>query len=171
VGAIFIEKMDVTIRSAPQQVSEAPVSHEEFTKNDIGASVEAPPVDNDTMPQTVLDVLGIDDFVRDLPSEEVENLNEICSYLNDQLKSQGKIPTALTMGRKLDEIREELEMDDQTEPSVLLDRLGGVVKAWKNLGFMSDPKEKRSMFMKLARCPDSRSMHKLIFSEMSRYDW
>jgi len=158
---------NITIREAPQPVESTPVSSE-FVKNNVGASVEAEPVDIESMPQTILDVLGIDDNVKDLPSEEVENLNEIASYLTDQLKSQGKIPNALTMGRKLDEIREELEMDDQTEANVVLDRLGGVVKAWKNLGFMKDSSSKRSMFMKLARCKDSKEMHRLVFKEMNQ---
>jgi hypothetical protein len=162
---------NITFRNAPTSSPTAlatSVPQEMPEGNDIGPSVEQEPVNLNSMPQTILDVLGIEDDVRDLPSEESNRLSEIASYLEDQLKASGKMPNALTIGKKLDEIREELEMDEDTEKEVVLDRLGGVVKAWRDLGFLKDPASKRSMFMKLARCPDSKSMHKLIFSEMNR---
>ena len=133
--------------------------------NKVGPSTDImpEPIESEGMPQVVLDVLGIEGNVKDLPSEEVSNLREISAYLEEQLTQHGKVPSALTMGKKLDEIKAELEMDDDTEASVVLDRLSGVVKAWKGLGFMTDPAQKRSMFMKLARCKDSTEMHKLVF--------
>ncbi len=133
--------------------------------NKVGPSTDImpEPIESEGMPQVVLDVLGIEGNVKDLPSAELSGLREISAYLEEQLTQSGKVPSALTIGRKLDEIRSELDMDDQTEASVVLDRLSGVVKAWKGLGFMTDPAQKRAMFMKLAKCKDSKEMHKLVF--------
>ena len=163
----------VTFREAPGEPVETRTYQDGPKDNKVGPEVNImpEPVDGESMPQTILDVLGIEGNVKDLPSNEMENLREISSYLNDQLTAIGKVPSVATLGRKLDEIREELEMDDQTESSVVLDRLGGVVKAWRNLGFMKDPATKRSMFMKLARCKDSKEMHRLIFNEMNKVSW
>ena len=57
-------------------------------------------------------------------------------------------------------------LDPDSEPSVVLDRIGGVMKSWKSLTFVKDPHEKRKVFMKLARAQDSKEMNKIIFEEM-----
>lgn len=155
---------NLTLRNAPSQSTNDGPSFEEGPLNHgAGTNLEIEPVTNESMPQIVLDVLGISENLMDLPSDMSENAKEISDYLSEQLKTQGKTPNVLTIGKKLDEIKEELEMDDDTDLSVVMDRIGGVVKAWKNLGFMKDASQKRTMFMKLARCKDSREMHKLVF--------
>ena len=163
-GAFFMT--DITFRQISTEVPAETRLYQDGPKdNKVGPSTDImpEPIESEGMPQVVLDVLGIEGNVKDLPSEELSNLREISAYLEDQLKEHGKIPSALTMGRKLDEIRAELDMDDQTESSVVLDRLSGVVKGWKSLGFMTDSAQKRAMFMKLAKCKDSKEMHKLVF--------
>lgn len=156
---------ELTFREAPARAvntTQGPEETEGPVQGD-GHSIQPEPIESDKMPQVVLDVLGISENLQDLPSEIVENAREISSYLEQQIKENGKTPSVLTIGKKLDEIKEELEMDDDTDMSIVIDRIGGVVKAWKNLGFMKDPSSKRSLFMKLARCKDSREMHKLVF--------
>jgi len=163
---------EVTFREAPTQPAETREYEKEPENNNTGVdTVTAEPVDSESMPQVVLDVLGLEGNVKDLPSEELSNLREISGYLESQLIIKGKVPNVNTMGRMLDNIREELGMDDQTDSSILLDRLGGVVKAWKNVGFISDSAQKRSLFMKLARCKNSKEMHRLVFQEMDRHSW
>lgn len=164
--------MDTIFRQAPSEPAETKLYEREPENKNTGADQGMPePVDTHSMPQVVLDVLGIDGNVKDLPSEELGKLQDISSYLQDSLSKDGKTPSIKTLGTKLDQIREELDMDEDTETSVVLDRIGGVVKAWKNVGFMKDPAQKRSLFMKLARCKDSKEMHRLVFSEMDRQSW
>ena len=163
---------DITFREAPTEPAETKLYEREPENRNVGADQGMPePIDTESMPQTILDVLGIDGNVRDLPSEELSNLKEISSYLEESLGRDGKVPSIKTLGIKMDEIREELGMDEDTETSVVLDRIGGVVKSWKGLGFIQDPAKKRSLFMKLARCPDSKSMHKMVFDEMDKLSW
>lgn len=112
--------------------------------------------------------MGIDDDIKNMPVDDVENLNGVTDYLISLVKAKGKTPNALTLGRELDGLKLEMEMDEQTEPSVVLDRIGGIFKAWKQMTFIRDPAQKRSLFMKLARQKDSRSMDRLVFDEMEK---
>jgi hypothetical protein len=66
-------------------------------------------------------------------------------------------------------IKEEMGLDDFVDPDVSLERMGGVVKAWKEINFISDPQERRSLFMKLARQPDTKSMNRLVYQEMNKH--
>lgn len=163
---------NITFREAPSEPAETKLFEREPENKDTGADQGMPePIGSESMPQTVLDVLGIDGNAKDLPSDELSNLKEIASYLEESLMTNGKVPSVKTMGIKLDEIREQLDLDEDTEASVVLDRVGGVVKAWKGLGFITNPSEKRSLFMKLARCKDSKEMHKLVYKTMDSMQW
>lgn len=163
----------VTFRQPVGEQPETRTYQDGAKDNKIGPSTDImpEPIDGASMPQSILDVLGINGNARDLPSDEMSNLQEIASYLEESITKSGKVPSIKTMGSKLDEIREQLDMDDDTEASVILDRVGGVVKAWKGLGFMTDPSQKRSLFMRLARCKDSKEMHRLVYHEMDKHTW
>jgi len=162
--------MEVTFRQAVQP-TETKEYQDGFKQNEVGADGgNEDYVEGDQLSQTVLDVLGVEDRYSDLPSEELANLKEITTFIEDCLVNDGKRPSVKTIGIKLDEIREDLGLDDDNDVSVVLDRVGGVVKAWRNLGFLK-PEHKRSMFMKLARCKDSKEMHKLVFTEMGKQIW
>lgn len=160
---------DITFRQ-PTVQTETREYQDGYKENVVGADGGNDGyVEGDSMSQTVLDVLGVEERYSDLPSEELSNLKEITSYIEDSLVKNGKRPSVKSIGNKLDEIREDLGLDDDSDVSIVLDRVGGVVKAWRNLGFMS-PEQKRSMFMKLARCKDSKEMHKIVYAEMQRSD-
>lgn len=165
--------MGVTFATAPEPVAER-VNIPEPKKNEIGASEnveDLEPIENreqSSGQDIVLEALGIDDIVSNMPESDQDNLREVKKYVLDVIKSKGLSSTTKVFKDQLEKLRFEMEIDPDTEPSVVLDRIGGIVKAWKGLGFISDPKEKRALFMKLARQGSSREMHRLVFEEMEK---
>lgn len=164
---------DVAFRSSsptPQIVTHTE-SVPEPKKNEVGAQEDfgdLEPIDSDQSDGVILSAIGIDDSPRNLPESDKSNLHEMKSYVLDLLNSKGITPTLGAYKRMIGEIREKMDIDPDTEPSVLLDRIGGVVKSWKSIAFITDPKERRSVFMRLARQPDSKSMDRTIYEEMEK---
>jgi len=118
------------------------------------------------IPVAVLESFELNDDPKMLGSEETENLTEIGTYINQLLKKKDVLPTKETYKETLDNLREEMGIDKQTDPQMAIDRISGVIKAWRDLSFIKDPHEKRSLFMKLARCSDSKAMNKTVFEIM-----
>lgn len=117
----------------------------------------------------LLEALNIDEPVENLPEEDRENLKESKQYILDIIKKRGDSPTMGVFKQTLDDIKAEFGLTDNADPSTILQRIGGVVKAWKNLSFITSPQEKRRLFMKLARSSDAKEMNKIVFDEMERY--
>jgi hypothetical protein len=117
----------------------------------------------------LLEAMGIEEEVDALPQEDRDNLKEVKQYILDVIKKSGISPTMGAFKETLNDIKAEFGLHHDAEPSVILDRIGGVVKAWKGLSFVKDPKEKRSLFMKLARQESSKDMNKLVLDEMERH--
>lgn len=157
---------DVTFNiSTPEIAGSEPLPEpreSEFSFND------SEPVTSENREVSVLKALDIDDDLRNLPEEDRSNLSEMSGYLEDIVKSRGLEPTVKSYAKVLHDLKLDMGLELEASPEVVLDRVGGVVKAWKSLSFVSDSKEKRAIFMKLARQPDSKSMNKLVFEEMER---
>jgi len=160
---------DTVFRSS---IPTAPEAHEpgpEPVPNTQGAQehpVVSEPLESPT--QGVLSSLGLEDSLRDLPEETTSKLEDIGRYVAEDLKARGVAPTQEAFDRTVINLKFELGLDLDATPETVIDRLGGVIQAWRELSFVRDPAEKRSLFMKLARQPDSRSMHRLVFEEMER---
>lgn len=141
------------------------------TTPDVRPEIKGEVVDTSFNPNAdnlVLETLGVADDIKNLPEESKENLDLIEDFVGELMnKKQLKI-TSEAFRDTLKNVMEEMDIDPHTEPSVVLDRIGGVIKGWKNLSFISDPKEKRSLFMKLGRMSSSKEMNKFIFNEMNR---
>jgi hypothetical protein len=117
----------------------------------------------------LLESLGIDDSVKNMPPEDQENLKETKQYLFDIIKTRGDSPTMGAFKQALNDIKAEFGLTDTSDPSVILERIGGVVKAWKSLSFVNDPHEKRRIFMKLARSTSGKDMNKIVLDEMEHF--
>jgi hypothetical protein len=126
------------------------------------------PIEGDRASQTILEALGVDDLIRNLPDEDRSNLDEIRNQIMEILKLKGVAPTTGSMKRYLEQLRESMDIDPDTEPARVLSKIGGVVKAWKSLSFVTDPKERRSIFMRLARQPDSKAMDRVVLEEYEK---
>lgn len=159
--------MDTTFRS----VTETPLvesTPSEFTENKVGASVaDLPePISSENSANTVLDVIGLEDNIFDLPSEEQSKIQEIAGFVQDIIKAKGKNPTTLSYAKEIDELKAEVGLDYEADPMEAIERLSGVIKAYKNLAFLGD-RDRKSMFMKLAKMPNTKSMNELVFKEMN----
>jgi hypothetical protein len=117
----------------------------------------------------VLDALGIDENLVSLPEEDKANVSEVRNYVLDIVKSKGLNPTVGAFKKTLDGLKGEMGLDEEAEPSIVLDRIAGVCKAWRNLSFINDPDEKRTIFLKLASLKSSKDMNKQIFKIMEQY--
>ena len=114
----------------------------------------------------VLEALGIEEDVAALPEEDQDNMKEVKKYVKDIMKAKGIESTFGNFKQTLDSLKYEMGLADNADPQVVLDRIGGVVRAWKQLSFISNPAEKRSLFMRLAKQPSSKDMNRIIFDEM-----
>ena len=162
---------DSIFRSSAPEISTPQVKLPDPKPNLVGAQDDAgleDPLEGEATQAAVLNTLGIDDMVQNLSSEDADNLNEVTGYIKGILSSKGVTPTQSTIQRTFENLKYEMGLDPDAEPSVMLDRIGGVVKAWRNLSFINDPREKRSMFMKLARAQSSSEMNKMVFAEMNK---
>ena len=120
----------------------------------------------------LLEVLDINEDVNNLPEEDQKNLKETKEHILDLVEAKGLKRNFESFKETFEELIEEVGLTKNAEPSVILDRIGGVIRAWKSLSFIKDPKEKRRLFMKLARMETSKDMNKLIFQEQeSRKIW
>lgn len=162
--------MSVNIRqSTPDPVPQSSLPEPEL--NTTGASYDErdiEPIDLENS-SLVLEALGIEEELDSIPEEDLENLEETKKYILDIINKRGDSPTMGAFRETLNDIKAEFGLSDSSDPSTILDRIGGVVKAWKSLSFVSDPKDKRRIFMQLAKAQDSKSMNKIVFEEMERY--
>lgn len=126
------------------------------------------PVTSENKEVSVLKALDIDDDLRNLPEETRSNLSDVAEYLTDIAKGKGIDQTVKNFNKILHDLKLDMGLDLDASAETVLDRVGGVVKAWKSLSFVNDPKEKRAIFMKLARQEDSKAMNRLVFEEMEK---
>jgi len=165
--------MDVTFRSAPVVSAPTPPGPEPEVNNQQVQSGE-----DDREPvelrethgvSVVLDALGIDDRIDNLPEDDKSRVSIVKDYVMEIVKSKGLSPTVGAFKKTIDGLKEDMGLDQEAEPSVILDRIAGVVKAWKNLSFIKDAKEKKNIFYKLARLSSSSEMNKEVYRLMSDY--
>jgi hypothetical protein len=116
----------------------------------------------------ILRSMNIDDDTENLTDEDKSYLKDVSQYVLGIVKERGLAVTQRAFDRVLRDVRIEMGIDPEAEPSSVLNRIGGMVSAWRDISFIKDPKERRSLFMKLARMSSSSEMNKLVLSEMDR---
>lgn len=162
---------DTVFRTSTPPVAQESVNLPEPKPNTQGAEYDTSdlePIELKDVNQSVISLMGIDESIDHLPEEDQSNLSEVSNYLVDILKSKGVPANSKTLHRELESVRFQMGIDPNAEPSVVLDRIGGVIKAWKNLSFMTNGREKKSLFMKLARLDSSSDMNRMVFEEMEK---
>lgn len=115
--------------------------------------------------KSIYSVLGVED---NLPSELNNSVEEIEKYVFDSLKTKRIDPTIPYMNEEINTVKQEIGLDENAPIETVIDRIGGVIKAWKELAFIKDIEEKKQIFMRLADAKTSKEMNKIVFEEMNR---
>lgn len=142
--------------------------HEKFITGVNGIDIEPIEIREEGGKDALLDSLDIDDSLDNLPEEDRENHKEVKQYILDVIKKSGDQPTMGAFKRTLNDIKADMGLSEDSDPSTILDRIGGVVKSWKELSFIKSPSEKRSILSKLMRATDSKEMNRIVYQEMTR---
>jgi len=162
---------DTVFRTFTPSETITPESIPEPVKNNVGAEenvADFEPVEGARADATVLKVLGLDDIPRNLPEDAQSNLTEFREYVTEIMKSKGISPTVGSYRRFVEETRDQMGIDRDADPDVVINRIGGILKAWKSINFISNPREKRAILMKLAKQRDSKAMDDVIYEEMNK---
>lgn len=117
----------------------------------------------------VMELLEGGSNMDNLPQEVKENIGEIENYIYDSLDKRGVAPTISNIKGELTRLKEDMGLDPQATPEAVIDRIGGVVKAWKSLSFVKDSSEKKQIFFKLANAPTSKAMNEIVFKAMENH--
>jgi len=167
--------MDVTFRDAPapkveQPKVDVPEPVKDNTRITSGESDREPiELRESGGKSVVLDALNINDNVNNLPEEDKTNLQEVKNYVSEIIKAKGLNPTVGVFKKTLDSLKQEMGLGEEADPSVVLDRIAGVVKAWRNISFIKDAEEKKRIFQKLATMDSSTQMNKEVYKMMEKY--
>lgn len=161
--------IDTLLRPATSTIP-TPSSSDDGVKDDTGVSTHDPeaPIDlfEDGGNDIVLSSLGIQEDVKSLPEADQSNLKEVKQYVLDIIKKSGDSPTMGAFQRTLNDIKADMGLSYDADPSTILDRIGGVLKAWKSLVFIKDKHQKKSVLYKLMRAQDSKEMNRIVFETM-----
>jgi hypothetical protein len=154
--------------SAPEPTQVSPTSTEAepniwATEEDLG---ESEPVED--YEKAVLKALGIDDEIRNITDEDKSYLSEASQYILGLVKNRGLAVTQRAFNRVMRDLRIEMGIDPEAEPDTVLNRIGGMVSAWRDIAFIKDEKERKSLFMRLARLSSSAEMNKFVLGEMDK---
>lgn len=165
---------DVVFRSAPTPVVEQPKvdipePEKDNTRVASGENDNEPIELREDGGSVVLDALNINEDIKSIPEADKENLGLVKDYVVEILKAKGLSETVGSFKKTLNSLKGEMGLDDEAEPSKILDRIGGVVKAWRNLSFIKDAGEKKKIFQKLASLESSEDMNREVFKMMENY--
>ena len=147
---------------------DTPVVSEQQEPNLRGAESLEEPL-SDTADE-LLGLFDIQDNLNNLDSESRENLNEIDAHLKQVMRKRGLTPTKSNLSKVLSEVKEEMGLDADVDPDLAINRIGNVLKSYRDIAFIKDPAERRSLFMKLARMQSTKDMNKLIHETMTKYE-
>lgn len=156
--------MDLTFKTASTQDTSTPTTSD-FVPNESGITSN---IVEDTS-QTILGLIGLGDVFKSLPSSERGYIKSIGDTLDSLVEKRGLQRTTEVYNRLLGELREDMGIDRDTEPAVVLDKLGKTLTAWRDISFLRDPSERRRIFMKLARASTSRDMDTIVLDTMEKY--
>lgn len=141
--------------------------HEKFITGVNGIDIEPIEIREEGGKDALLDSLDIDDSLDNLPEEDRENHKEVKQYILDVIKKSGDQPTMGAFKRTLNDIKADMGLSEDADPSTILDRIGGVVRSWKSLSFMHNPSQKKSVLSKLMRATDSKEMNRIVLESMN----
>lgn len=126
-------------------------------------------MDNRQSGSLALEVMGVEESLGELPTEVKSSLSEIENYVKAMIEKKGLEPTKGVFSRTFDKLKQEMGIDPDTTSDEVIKRMGGVIQAYRDISFISDPKERRALFMKLARQPSVEDMNRMVYDTMTKY--
>lgn len=156
---------DSTFRTASDTPSELPQPNTPRDDTAVEQDMsDLAPVSDDAL----LEALNLEEAADELPVEAQQDIKEINQYIKDVMKEKGRSDTSASFNKTLDEVKEMVGLDEQASPDVVIERVGALIKSYKAISFVRDAKERRSLFMKLAKMDSPEAMDKLVFEEMNK---
>lgn len=154
----------------PTVTQDKPNVTNENTYRSSTETVDNPPIEiiESEGKDVLLNALGIDDRINNIPSEDRKFHNEVKDYILNVIEKKGLSPTQKTFNSVLETIKSDMGLSSESDPTVVLSRIGGVIDAWKNVSFIKNPQEKRSIFMKLGKAQSSEEMNRIVFDSWER---
>lgn len=116
----------------------------------------------------LLEVLNLEESADELPTEAQQDIKEINQYIKDVMQEKGRTDNRESFTKTLNEVKEMVGLDEQASPEAIIERIGSLIKSYKSISFIRDTKERRSLFMKLAKQESPEAMDKLVFEEMNK---
>lgn len=116
--------------------------------------------------QDVLEALGVGDNVRNLPTEDYQDLQELKGYLKSYMEEKGLPQTIRGMQKGIESLKEEFGLHQEADPQAVIQKIGGIARSWKELSFVQDVEERRKILIKLIGASSRKEMDKIIFKEM-----
>lgn len=160
--------------SSPQQEAPSMPAGPDPEPNIHGAStnfsdIEPLDVREERSGDVLLDALNISDNIKNMPKADQEKLSEVKHYVIEMLKQKGINPTVGGFKKALTQALDQFGLDSDSDPSFILDKISGVIQGYKNLSFIKDPAERRSIFMRLAKMQSSEEMDKEVYKLMEKH--
>jgi hypothetical protein len=165
-NAVFRE---APVVEAPKQAPPEPEVNKEHV---VSGETDIEPIEvrEEGGGSVVLDALNITDKLQVLPEDDKGKVADVKDYVLKIVKQRGLSPTVGAFKKTLDSIKGDMELDSEADPAIVLDRIAGVVRAYRNLSFITDPSDKRRIFMRLAKMGSSSEMNKEVYKIMNEYE-
>ena len=100
-------------------------------------------IDDDTMPLEIWERQNKTDYILDLfdvgerkdflPTDIIEGYNGNDEFIKKRIKVEGYEPTTRSYNKVLDQLKKELDIDEDTDKEAVYDRIKGFVNAYKSL--------------------------------------
>lgn len=126
-------------------------------------------LDNRKSGTLTLEVLGLDEDISDLPSEDQTQLKDIEDYVKQIMNKKGLEPTKGVFARTFENLKNDMGLDPDSSHEEIIRRIGGVISSYRDLGFIKDAGERRSLFMKLARQNSVEDMNQIVYETMTKH--
>jgi hypothetical protein len=155
--------MDIDFKTATTDTSTPRES--EFVENIHGVTTNI--VENTN--QAVLGMIGLGDVFNELPLNEKAQIKTIADTLDSLVSKRGLQNTPEVYEKLFRELRDDMGIDVNTDPAILLTKLGETLSAWRDLSFIRDAEVKQDLFIKLARAKTSKEMDSIVLETMEKY--
>jgi len=158
--------MDLTFKTAGTTIEAPRLS--EFKENEVGAEESSDDMSDGKV--EILSLLGIEEPLEALPDNVQDYVDEINDAIETLIEKRNLVPSKEVYDRLLNEIREDMGIDRNTDPTFMVEKIGKTLEAWEELSSVRDLEVKKSLFAKLAKATTSKEMDRLVLEALKDYE-